>query len=887
MSSIKQTKEYLRLQEQGDGQIKPWEKWGPFLSERAWGTVREDYSPDGDAWNYFPFDHSHKRTYRWNEDGIGGICDRYQKLSLSFSFWNEKDSIIKERLFGLQPNEGNHGEDVKEYYYYLDATPTHSYLKFLYKYPQSSFPYEELITTNKNRTIEEEEYELLDTGIFKEDRYFDIFITYAKKEEDEIAIELTACNRGPESAPLHIIPQYWYRNTWSWNVTHDPKPTIYTDSNNNESLCIVADDLNLSLPGLPFKYSLGKRYLYATPGATPLFTNNETNTQDLWNTPSHTPYVKDGFHHHIINNAPTVNPKEEGTKAALHYYFPEVKSNKKVSIQLLLTNKKQKSPLTHISKTLLVRKKEADEFYEEVHPKKATEEEKEIQRQSLASLIWSKQFYHFRVNQWMKGDPAFPPPDPNREKIRNKNWRHINTMRILSMPDKWEYPWFAAWDLAFHTLPLALVDISFAKEQLWFLLFEQFFHPNGQIPAYEWEFSDLNPPVHAWAVWEIYQMEKKIYGKSDRNFIEKCFHKLLLNFSWWVNRVDPNGNNVFEGGFLGLDNITIFDRSDPLPEGVSLQQSDGTGWMGLFSLSLMRIALELSEENTVYESLAIKFFQHYVYIGAAIKRSNNKTYELWSEKDGFYYDVICYPDGSYHKFRVRSMVGIIPLFAVEILETSYINKFPEFKESFHWFIENRKNIVNECVYQRNNEEKSYYVMALMSPDQLKKVLNHLWNPAEFRSPYGLRSLSKYHENHPFKYGDSKVGYEPGESTCWIKGGNSNWRGPIWFPTTFLAIRSLLKLHQAYGNETLVEVDGQCVNIHLIAQYYAQGLLNLFLLDKTGKRPCFGEHPKFQEKHWKEYLLFYEHFHGCTGRGLGASHQTGWTGLIANIIDEWK
>jgi hypothetical protein len=882
------TKEYTRLQEASIDGIRPWDVWGPYLSERAWGTVREDYSPAGEAWDYFPFSDSHKRTYRWNEDGIGGISDRFQSLCLSFAFWNGKDPILKERLFGLQPSEGNHGEDVKEYYYYLDATPTHSYMEYLYKYPQARYPYEELIEKNKSRSKQDLEYELLDTGVFDQNRYFDIFIRYAKVNHMETCVTIEAHNRGDQAAPLHILPHVWYRNTWCWSLPRGNTPEISVHSNSEDHIALLCDDHKKeSITGITIDYSLGDYFFYAPPGGTPLFTNNESNCESIWDSPSSTPYTKDAFHREIIQGDSSVNPKQTGTKACIHYSYDSVPPGSSVSLAFYLSNEPRSTPLKKVGETVQLRKKEADEYYDSIYAAKASEEEKRIQRQSLASMIWSKQFYHFRVNQWLKGDPAFPQPPSSRAEIRNKNWKHINTMRIMSMPDKWEYPWFAAWDLAFHTLPLGLVDIQFAKEQLWYLLFEQFFHPSGQIPAYEWEFSDLNPPVHAWAVWEIYLMEKKRHGKGDREFLEKCFHKLILNFSWWVNRVDQEGHNVFEGGFLGLDNITIFDRSTPLPDGISLQQSDGTGWMGFFSLSLMRIALELAIENTVYEGLATKFFQHYVYIGAAIKKSDNKDYELWSEKDGFFYDVLCYPNGSYDKFRVRSLVGIIPLFATEIFEQSFIDQYPEYKQSFDWFITNRKDLVKECVYEQKNADKNYYVFSLMSLPQLRRVLEYVWNPSEFRSEYGLRSLSKYHLQHPFTHGDAKVGYEPGESTCWIKGGNSNWRGPIWFPTNYLTIHSLLKLDKAFGLESILNNKNECVSIRLIAQYLAQGLIKLFLPDADGRRPAFGEHDMFKDEHWKDYLLFYEHFHGCNGRGLGASHQTGWTGLIANIIDEWR
>jgi hypothetical protein len=891
-----QTKEHERLAQntpfyQGQPGIPPWHKWGPHLAERQWGTVREDYSERGAAWDYFPHDHARSRAYRWGEDGLAGICDRYQVLCFALALWNGKDPILKERLYGLVSSEANHGEDVKEYYFYLDNTPTHSYMKFLYKYPQRAFPYAQLIEENRRRqNLGLPEYELLDTGIFDDDRYFDVFVEYAKADPEDICIRIEVFNRGPEDAPIHVLPHLWFRKTWGWSGEVEPEPTIQVGPSGDGFISMVADDSHITpLKGLPFEYHLGKRYLYGESNAQRLFTHNESHAERLWGVPSRTPYVKDAFHRHVVNGENCVNSAQVGTKACFRYANLNVPAGGSVVIRLRLTDQPMEKPLADVDKIVAMRRAEADEFYETIHPPKATEDECRVQRQALAGLLWSKQFYYYDVHQWLTGDnPNLPPPE-SRWRLRNSHWMHLKSMRVLTMPDKWEYPWFAAWDLAFQCVPFALVDPEFAKDQLWLLLFEQFQHANGQIPAYEWEFSDLNPPVHAWAAWRIYNMERYLTGKADRAFLERCFHKLLINFAWWVNKVDSQGNNVFEGGFLGLDNITVIDRSHEIPGGARLEQSDGTGWMGMFCLNMMRIALELAHENPVYEGLATKFFQHYVYVGAAMKKIGGTGYELWSETDGFFYDALSFPDGSYEKFRVRSLVGIIPLYAVERLEEKWIENFHSFRANLRWFLENRRDIVQACVTTIERNGDVVHVLAIVHPDQMRRILERVWDANEFRSDYGLRSLSKYHQAHPFTFEGNEIHYEPAESREMIKGGNSNWRGPIWFPTTFMMIESLRKLRTAYGDDFVVEVsDEGTVTFDTMMRGFADALIRIFTRNADGRRPVYGNLRKFQEDpHWRDYLLFYEYFHGDSGAGLGASHQTGWTALVASLIDEWR
>ena len=867
-----------------------WRRWGPYVSERSWGTVREDYSPNGAAWDFLSHDAARSKAYRWGEDGMAAICDRYQLLVFSVALWNGKDPILKERAFGLTPGEGNHGEDVKEYYFYLDSTPTHSYMKYLYKYPQAKYPYEWLLDENRKRGGRGFEFELLDTGIFDENRYFDVFVEYGKANAEDLRVRIEAVNRGPDAAPLHIVPHLWFRNTWGWSDPRSATPVIADGPAAEGAISLLADDgPGERLKNLPFEYELGKRYLYAQADGRPLFTDNETNAQRLFGIPSANQYFKDAFHRAIVNGEQeAVNPNRTGTRSCVHYEYV-VPAGGSVVVRLRLTPEQLKAPLGDVDQIVAQRRAEADEFYAAIHPPKATADEKSIQRQAFAGLLWTKQAYLFDVNAWFDGDnPKYPPPG-SRTLIRNRHWRHLNSMRVLSMPDKWEYPWFAAWDLAFHTVPFALIDPEFAKEQLFLMLFEQFQHPSGQIPAYEWEFSDLNPPVHAWAVWRVYNMDKSRTGKGDREFLEKCFHKLLINFAWWVNKVDSSGNNVFEGGFLGLDNITVIDRSEKLPGGAVLEQSDATGWMGMFCLNLMRIALELAGENKAYESLALKFFEHYIYIGGAMKNMGGRKYSLWDEDDGFFYDVLHYPDGSFNKFRVRSLVGIIPLYAAETLRLDDIENFQEFKTNFLWFVRNRKELTDSCCHYI--ERKRQYELTIADEHQLRRLLERLLSPEEFLSDFGIRSLSKYHGEHPFVFGQSEVRYDPAESDNKIKGGNSNWRGPIWFPTTFLIIESLRTLGAGYGEDFKLSIPGGARgerNLLEMAGEIANRMIGIFTRNEHGRRPVYGGTTKFQEDpHWKDLILFYEFYHGDNGAGLGASHQTGWTGLVAALIEDWR
>lgn len=881
------TKEHQRLQEDGTkAPVFPWYRWGPYVAERAWGTVREDYSATGDAWNYFSYNMAKSKAFEWGEDGIGGICDRFQILALTFAFWNGQDKELKERLFGLNPSQANHGEDVKECYYYLDNTPTHSYMKYLYKYPQKAFPYEQLIEENRKRNKYDPEYELIDTGVFHESRYFDIFIEYAKATPEDIVIKVEVVNRGPQTAPFHLLPQITFRKN-PLKIAKEPQLSVgHSFTNGSELIC---DDFNEdSLKILNFQYTLGRRFFYGSPGATPLFTNNQSNLKVLLGKENPSRYVKDAFHQYVVQkDVAAVNPAQVGTKACLYYQETMIASGASKVFLFRFTPEVLKDPLSDVEAIVQKRRHEADEFYRALHPAGIDEDLQAIQRQALSGMLWSKQFYFFDVDRWLKGGNLEEGMAATREEVRNKHWKHLLSMRVLSMPDKWEYPWFAAWDLAFHCIALALVDFTFAKEQLWLLLFDQFQHPNGQIPAYEWDFSELNPPVQGWAAFRLYQMEYAKTGKKDRYFLEKCFHKLMMNFTWWVNKVDANGNNVFEGGFLGLDNITVIDRSSNIPSGGKLEQSDGTGWMGMFCLTLMKIALELAQEDAVYEITATKFFEHYVYIAAALHHSHTRNIQIWNEKEGFFYDVMSFPNGHREHILVRSLVGIIPLYATDVINEKDIQKLSHFKQNFDWFLRNRTDLTNRCITVVEEEGEKKYIVSLMNRTQMQKVLTKVWDPAEFRSEYGLRSLSKIYEKNPYVLLGNSISYEPGEAIAVLKGGNSNWRGPIWFPTTFLLIDSLKILDKQLKKSFMIECQGQSVTAGEMARYFAMALLKLFKKDTTQKRPFFGDHSQLQhDPHWRDYLLFYEHFHGETGRGLGASHQTGWTGLIANIIDEW-
>jgi hypothetical protein len=867
------------------------------MAERAWGTVREDYSADGDAWNYLPHDEARSKAYRWNEDGIAGICDRHQKICFALALWNGRDPVLKERMFGCVGSEANHGEDVKEYYFYLDSTPTHSYMKFLYKYPQAEFPYARLIEENERRDKRTPEYELLDTGIFDEDRYFDVFVEYAKEDVEEILIRITALNHGPEAAELHILPTLWFRNTWSWE----------TDSHRPELRKVVAERVaplgaesgNRSVEAIEARHDYyGTRWLYCEGEPELLFTENETNTQRLYGKPNGA-HVKDGIGDYVVNGErDAVNPKQRGTKAAAHYALT-IAPGASATLRLRFTDKSAASGTEGFGeafeRTFDLRKREADEFYSTVIPEDLGEDARRVMRQSLAGLLWSKQFYHYIVKDWLAGDPAQPAPPPERKRGRNHTWPHLYNSDVISMPDKWEYPWYAAWDLAFHCIPLALVDSEFAKEQLVLMLREWYMHPNGQLPAYEWALSDVNPPVHAWAALRVYRIEKKRRdGVGDRAFLERVFHKLLLNFTWWVNRKDAEGNNIFEGGFLGLDNIGVFDRSRPLPMGGHLEQSDGTSWMAMYTLNLLAIAMELARVDATYEDVASKFWEHFLYIADAMNNmGSDSSASLWDDVDGFYYDVLHSMDGTHTLLKVRSMVGLIALFAVETLEAEEVDALPGFKRRMHWFIENRPDLTKNVACMLSPGKRERRLLAIADHDKLRRILSVMLDENEFLSDYGVRSLSRRHLDEPFVLrvgGEThRVDYEPAESTSGFFGGNSNWRGPIWFPVNYLLIEALQKFHHYHGEDFRVECptgSGRMLTLWEVAAELSRRLSHIFLRDGAGRRPVHGGAEKFQrDPHWRDLVLFYEYFHGDDGSGLGASHQTGWTGLVAKLLQQ--
>jgi hypothetical protein len=875
------TREEVRLREASERRAH-WKRWGPYLSERAWGTVREDYSPDGKAWEYLPHDHARSRAYRWGEDGIAGICDRHQLLCFAIALWNGRDPILKERLFGLTGHEGNHGEDVKEYYFYLDCTPTHSYMKYLYKYPQEAFPYAQLVEENRRRSRLDPEYELIDTGVFDEDRYFDIFVEYAKAAIEDILIRISVVNRGPQAARLELLPTIWFRNTWSWGID-ERRPRLRRDD---------------PLPGISLirarHFDTGLRWLLCEGEAELLFTENETNFQRLYGVKNHSPYVKDGINDYIVHGKlEAVNPNQVGTKAAARYQLHlGAGQTAVVKLRLTTTEPYEGALGLEFDEIFLQRQQEADEFYETLVPAGADEDVRRVQRQAFAGLLWSKQFYHYSVRRWLRGDPAGPEPPRERLHGRNSDWAHLYNEDVISMPDKWEYPWYAAWDLAFHCIPLALLDPDFAKEQLILLLREWYMHPNGQLPAYEWNFSDVNPPVHAWAAWRVYKIEQKHYGRSDRRFLERVFHKLLLNFTWWVNRKDAEGNNVFQGGFLGLDNIGVFDRSARLPTGGHIEQSDATSWMGMYCLNMMVIALELAKYNPAYEDVASKFFEHFVYISRAMNNIAGQGIELWNKQDGFYYDVLHLPDSSNIPLRVRSMVGLIPLFAVESIDSTLIDSLGGFKRRMQWFIDNRPDF-SDHIETRATDNIIRRLFSLVNRDRLRQVLRLMLDEEEFLSPYGVRSLSKYHQAHPYilklNGAEHRVDYEPAESVTGLFGGNSNWRGPVWFPVNFLIIESLQKFHYFFGDDFQVECptgSGQMMNLWAVGLELSRRLVRIFLRDEQGRRPVYGGTEKFQtDPHWRDLILFYEYFHGDNGAGIGASHQTGWTAIVAKLIQQ--
>ncbi len=868
------TNEQLRLQADG------WKKWGPYVSDRQWGTVREDYSENGTAWEYTTHDMARSKAWRWGEEGIAGICDDKQLICFAVALWNKKDPIIKERYFGLSGNEGNHGEDVKELYYYLDNTPTHSYMKMLYKYPHNEYPYTWLVEENKKRTKLDPEFELIDTGIFDDNKYFDVFTEYAKASENDLLIRITIHNRGAEDASVHILPTVWARNTWSWGYD-DYKPAIM--SSNEGDIIIDHRDLGTYTLHFDIKTSL-------------LFCDNDCNQQKLYGVANSAPYVKDGINDYLVHgNESAVNIYACGTKAAANYDVT-VKGGESITIRLRLEKDGNMHPFADYDEIFSARINDAAEFYNELQKDTQSDDEKLIQRQAFAGMLWSKQFFYYNIEQWLNGDPAQPAPPPQRKQGRNHAWLHLNNKDIISMPDKWEYPWYAAWDLAFHCISFSLIDAAFAKNQLLLLTREWYMHPNGQLPAYEWSFSDVNPPVHAWAAWRVYEIEKKNNnGKGDIPFLESVFHKLLINFTWWVNRKDAEGNNIFEGGFLGLDNIGVFDRSLPLPTGGYIEQADGTSWMAMYSLNLMKIALELAMYNPVYQDLATKFFEHFLYIAGAMANMGNGDSGLWDETDQFFYDVLKLPNGGNEKLRVRSMVGLIPLFAVEVIDHEILDALPEFAQRLAWFLKNRPDLASLVSRWQEKGGGQRHLLSLLRGHRMKKILLRMLDESEFLSDYGIRAVSKYHEEHPFEVWVNgtkfSVQYTPGESTTGLFGGNSNWRGPIWMPVNFLIVESLLRFNYYYGEDFKVECptgSGQYLTLEEIAGLISKRLSNLFLRGKDGKRPVLNGYEKFQDdKNFNDYILFHEYFHGDTGKGLGASHQTGWTGLIAKLLQTRK
>ena len=882
------TAEEKRLQ-QSERRIAHWKRWGPYVSERAWGTVREDYSKGGTAWEYLPHDHARSKAYRWNEDGIAGICDRHQHICFALALWNGRDPILKERIFGLTGNEGNHGEDVKEYYYYLDSTPTHSYMRYLYKYPQAAFPYAELVLGNRSRDRSAPELELINTGVFDDDRYFDIFVDYAKGSPEDILIRITAANRGPVPAELHLLPTVWFRNTWSWGRSVGAKPNLRQEVPPSEVSCALIE-LDESI--------YGRRALYCEGTPALLFTENETNHTRVGGAVSESIYFKDGINDYVVHGVQhAINPGRVGTKASAHYHLTLAPGETR-SIRLRFTDRlpHDVSPLIlsqEFDDIFTLRRREADEFYETVIPADLSDDNRSVMRQALGGLLWSKQFYHYVVEQWLEGDPSQLPPPIERLSGRNHEWGHLYNADVISMPDKWEYPWYAAWDLAFHCVPLALVDSEFAKEQLTLMTREWYMHPNGQLPAYEWSLGDVNPPVHAWAAWRVYKIEKRRHGHGDRTFLQKIFHKLLLNFTWWVNRKDSEGNNIFQGGFLGLDNIGVFDRSAPLPTGGHIEQADGTGWMAMYSLNLLAIAMELAREDPAYEDVASKFWEHFVYIAHAINNASHDGVQMWDEEDGFFYDVLHMLSGSHFPLRVRSLVGLIPLFAVETIEPEVVERLPGFKRRMDWFIDNRPDLTQNLACMRTPGRGERRLLSMVNRDRLRNILKFMLDEREFLSPYGIRSVSRHHLEHPYKLGvngdEHRVDYEPAESTTGLFGGNSNWRGPIWFPVNYLLIESLQKFHYYFGDDFKVECptgSGQMMTLWDVATDISRRLARIFQRDADGRRPVHGGVEKFQsDPHWKDWVLFYEYFHGDNGAGIGASHQTGWTGLVAKLMQQ--
>jgi len=877
-----------RLQEAHDAQV-PWHKWGPYLSERQWGTVREDYSQSGDAWDYFTHDQARSRAYRWGEDGLAGISDDQQQLCFALALWNGRDAILKERLFGLTNSEGNHGEDVKEYYFYLDNTPTHSYMKYLYKYPQAAYPYNDLVQTNRQRTPNDFEYELLDTGVFDDDRYFDVFVEYAKETPEDILIVISLANRGPDPATVQVLPTLWFRNSWS-GQEDTPRPHLQR-IDGVPGVVVVQAEHDV----------LGGRTLYAAGEGTLLFTENETNNERLFGQPNETPFVKDGINDFIVNGQTgAVNPAQTGTKVAVHTSLT-IEPGATSLLRLRLTDVAPEALVkaypgadpfgAHFDELIQTRRQEADAFYASITPDKLSADAASVMRQALAGMLWGKQFYTYDVLPWLKEHGLSNRADLQRSSVRNKDWYHMVNSDIISMPDKWEYPWYAAWDLAFHTIALAIVDLDFAKAQLKLMLDERYLHPNGQIPAYEWNFSDVNPPVHAWAVLRVYAIEKESRGEGDISFLQDAFHKLMLNFTWWVNRKDPDNRDVFGGGFLGLDNIGVFDRSAPLPTGGHLEQSDGTAWMAFYALSMLQIALELALHDPAYQGMASKFFEHFLWIHSAMDQIGDRSDELWDEEDGFFYDVLSLPDGRAARLKVRSLVGLLPLAACTAVLPDEVTRLPVFMERVRWLNQHRPELVNTIPSLGQPGIGNRRLLAILDEAKLRRVLSRMLDEAEFLSPYGIRSISRIHRDHPYVVHvggvEYRVDYLPAESNNRMFGGNSNWRGPIWFPMNFILIRGLVDLHAYYGDNFTVECptgSGQQMTLWQVSQEISRRLVRIFLRDTQGHRPVYGDLGKFQtDPHWRDYIFFHEYFHGDNGAGLGANHQTGWTGLVARLL----
>jgi len=874
------TAEEARLQEAREGKAS-WRQWGPYLSERQWGTVREDYSADGKPWDYFPHDHARSRAYRWGEDGIAGISDNQQRLCFAPALWNEADPIVKERLFGLTGTEGNHGEDVKEYYFYLDNVPSHAYMKYLYKYPQRAFPYADLVETNRRRTRDDPEYELLDTGIFDDDRYFDVMVEYAKAGPADILVRISASNRGPDAAPLHLLPTLWFRNEWTWKKG-SPKPHI--------ALKHAGDNVVVEA----IHHTLGPWCLYCDAPDEVLFTENETNAQRLYGVPNASAYVKDGIDDFIVHGRrDAVNPRRTGTKAAAHYRLTIGPGETAVTRLRLSAAPDVPQPLGPSFEAVFAQRcQEADAFYRRITPFDLPPDMRNVQRQAFAGMLWSKQFYGYFVERWLEGDPACAPPPEARKQGRNHSWWHLSAEDILSMPDKWEYPWFAAWDMAFHAIAFALIDPEFAKRQLLVLTREWYMHPNGQLPAYEWDFSDVNPPVHAWAALRIYQIEEKMYGRGDRDFLERIFQKLLINFTWWVNRKDAEGRNIFEGGFLGLDNISVFDRTAGLPGGGRLEQADGTSWMAMYCLNLLALALELANEDAVYQDVATKFFEHFVYIGSAINKMGGQG--LWSEADGYYYDQLRLPDGRCIPIKAQTISGLIPIFAVAVGDGEAIAQFSDFARRLRWFVRHRPELLHGLGDLTTRGLQNRVRLALVDTEKLKLILARVLDPERMLSDHGVRSVSKFHRDHPLHLDldghQFTLDYVPAESNSPLFGGNSNWRGPVWFPLNFLLIEALQKHDACLGETFKVECpigSNNELTLWEVTTELTRRLITLFTRDETGRRAIHGKREKFQtDPHWRDLILFYEYFNGDTGEGLGASHQTGWTGVVAKLIQQY-